>query len=107
MTPVQRDLQLVRRHLAALDVALAQLRRHTGGPISLLTASLDERWAVERGLLVCAQNCIDVATHRAASAGQSPTDYSAASGSTTSWHSRTAFDPPSTLEPTARCAATR
>ena len=78
MTPMQRDSQLVRRHLAALDLALAQLRRHTGHPITLLTANLDERWAVERGLLVCAQNCIDIATHLAASAGHNLPDYSAA-----------------------------
>jgi uncharacterized protein YutE (UPF0331/DUF86 family) len=78
MTPVERDHQLVRRHLAALDGALAQLRHHAGRPVALLTADLDERWAVERGLLVCAQNCIDMATHLAASAGHSPTDYSSA-----------------------------
>ncbi len=78
MTPVQRDHQLIRRHLAALDGALSQLRRHVGRPVALLMAELDERWAVERGLLVCAQNCIDIATHLAASAGQNPTDYASA-----------------------------
>jgi hypothetical protein len=50
MTPVRRDEQLVRRHLEALDGALAQLRRHAGHPLALLNASLDEQWAVERGL---------------------------------------------------------
>jgi len=78
MTPIQRDTELVRRHLAALDTALAQLRRHTGHPLAVLTSSLDERWAVERGLLVCAQNCIDMATHLAASAGHNLPDYTSA-----------------------------
>jgi uncharacterized protein YutE (UPF0331/DUF86 family) len=78
MTPVQRDDQLVGRHLAALDGALAQLRRHAGHPIALLSSSLDEQWAVERGLQVCSQNCIDIATHLAASAGHNPTNYASA-----------------------------
>jgi uncharacterized protein YutE (UPF0331/DUF86 family) len=78
MTPVERDDQLVRRHLAALDTALAQLRRHTGKPVALLASNLDERWAVERGLLVCAQSCIDIATHLAASAGHNLPDYASA-----------------------------
>jgi uncharacterized protein YutE (UPF0331/DUF86 family) len=78
MTPARRDEQLVRRHLEALDGALAQLRRHAGHPLALLHTSLDEQWAVERGLQVCAQNCIDIATHLAASAGHSPTDYASA-----------------------------
>jgi uncharacterized protein YutE (UPF0331/DUF86 family) len=78
MTPVQRDEQLVHRHLAALDGALAQVRRHAGRPLAVLSADLDERWAVERGLQVCAQNCIDIATHLATSAGHSLTDYASA-----------------------------
>lgn len=78
MTPVEKDEQLIERHLAALDGALAQLGRHAGRPLALLTSSLDERWAVERGLQVCAQNCIDIASHLAASAGHSPTDYTTA-----------------------------
>ena len=78
MTPVQRDEQLIRRHLAALDGALAQVRRHAGRPLALLSTDLDERWAVERGLQVCAQNCIDIATHLATSAGHNLTDYASA-----------------------------
>ena len=78
MTPVQKDDQLVRRHLATLDSALVQLRRHTGRPLASLSTNLDEQWAVEHGLQVCAQNCIDIATHLAASAGHNPTDYSSA-----------------------------
>ncbi len=49
-----------------------------GQPLALLVANLDERWAVERGLLVCAQNCIDISTHLAASAGHDLRDYSSA-----------------------------
>jgi len=52
MTPGQTDTELVSRHLAALDGALAQLRRHAGKSVALLTADLDEQWAVERGLQV-------------------------------------------------------
>ena len=78
MTPLQKDEQLVRRHLSALDGALAQVRRHAGRPLALLSTDLDEQWAVERGLQVCAQNCIDIATHLAAGAGHNPTDYASA-----------------------------
>jgi uncharacterized protein YutE (UPF0331/DUF86 family) len=78
MTPGQTDTELVCRHLAALDGALVQLRRHAGKPIALLRADLDEQWAVERGMQVCAQNCVDIATHLAAKAGQNPTDYASA-----------------------------
>jgi uncharacterized protein YutE (UPF0331/DUF86 family) len=78
MTPAQRDDHVVFRHLAALDGALTQLLRHTGRPLSLLSVDLDERWAVERGLQVCAQNCVDIATHLAASAGNALSDYASA-----------------------------
>jgi uncharacterized protein YutE (UPF0331/DUF86 family) len=78
MTPVQRDEHLVRRHLAALDGALVQLRRHAGRPLAMLKTDLDEQWAIERGLQICAQNCIDIATHLAASAGHNLTDYTSA-----------------------------
>lgn len=60
------------------DGALAQVRRHAGRPLAILSTDLDEQWAVERGLQVCAQNCIDIATHLAASAGRNPTDYASA-----------------------------
>jgi uncharacterized protein YutE (UPF0331/DUF86 family) len=61
-----------------LEGALAQLRKHAGKPLALLSTNLDERWTVERGLQVCAQNCIDIATHFAASAGNDPADYASA-----------------------------
>jgi predicted nucleotidyltransferase len=33
-------------------------------------------WAVERALELCAQNAVDIATHRAATAGRDAADYS-------------------------------
>ena len=38
----------------------------------------DERWTVERGLQLCAQNVLDIATHLAASAGRDAPDYASA-----------------------------
>jgi uncharacterized protein YutE (UPF0331/DUF86 family) len=79
MTPVGRlDATLVRRHLAALDGAVANLQHHVGRPISELKASVDETWAVERGLQICAQNALDIATHLVASAGLDVPDYATA-----------------------------
>ena len=74
MSPGQLDLALVRRHLAALDRAVQQLRRHAGRPPDALR-DLDEAWAIERGLQICVQNCLDVATHRSAGAGRDVPDY--------------------------------
>ncbi len=78
MTPGQPDAAIVRRHLLALDEAVQRLRRHTGRPLSALSAEPDERWAVERGLQLCAQNALDIATHLAASAGRDAPDYASA-----------------------------
>jgi uncharacterized protein YutE (UPF0331/DUF86 family) len=69
---------VVRRHLLALDEAVQQLRRHTGRPVSVLETDLDARWTVERGLQLCAQNALDLATHLAASAGRDTPDYATA-----------------------------
>lgn len=76
MSPGQLDAALVRRHLVALDRALQQVGRHAGRPLA--GAGLDEVWAVERGLQVCIQNCLDVATHLAAAAGRDVPDYATA-----------------------------
>lgn len=78
MTPGAIDAALVRRHLLALDAAVRQLRRHAGRPLEALTADLDVVWAVERGLQLCAQNVLDVATHLAVGHGQDTPDYTAA-----------------------------
>lgn len=78
MTPGKADRNVVRRHLLALDEALAQLAGHAGQPIEALTSNLDERWAVERGLQLCVQNVLDLATHLVASAGRDVPDYTSA-----------------------------
>ncbi len=78
MSAGQPDPTVVRRHLLALDEAVQHLRRHAGRPLSALVTDPDERWTVERGLQVCAQNALDVATHLAASAGRDAPDYASA-----------------------------
>jgi uncharacterized protein YutE (UPF0331/DUF86 family) len=61
--------------LLALDEVLSHLAGHAGRPASLLRTSVDERWTVERGLLLCTQHVLDLATHIAASAGRDAPDY--------------------------------
>ena len=78
MSPGAVDAALVRRHLLSLDAAVQALRRHVSQPIERLRDNVDERWMVERGLQLCAQNCLDVATHLAASAGRDAPDYASA-----------------------------
>jgi len=77
VSPGQLDKALVRRHLAALDRAVQQLRRHAGRGADAL-ADLDETWAIERGLQIAVQNCLDIATHLAAAAGRDVPDYATA-----------------------------
>lgn len=78
MSPGQLDATVVRRHLLALDAALLRLRRHAGRPLPALRGDPDAQWAVERGLQLCAQNALDIATHLAASAGRDAPDYASA-----------------------------
>ena len=78
MSPGQADTAVVRRHLLALDAAVKRLRRHAGRPLSALAADSDVQWVVERGLQLCAQNAVDIATHLAASAGRDTPDYASA-----------------------------
>ena len=78
MTPGSLDAAAIRRHLLAMDEALQVLRRHQGRPVAVLTENAEERWVVERGLQLCAQNPLDIETHLAASAGHEVTDYAAA-----------------------------
>lgn len=77
MSPGAADATLIRRHLAALDAAVRQLRRHSGKSVDALR-DLDEAWAIERGLQICVQNCLDVATHLVAAAGRDVPDYATA-----------------------------
>jgi uncharacterized protein YutE (UPF0331/DUF86 family) len=78
MTPGCPDAGVVRRHLLALDEAVQRLRHHAGRPLSVLRDDADTRWAVERGLHLCCQNTLDIATHLAASAGRDAPDYASA-----------------------------
>jgi uncharacterized protein YutE (UPF0331/DUF86 family) len=78
MTPGRLDAAVVRRHLLALDEALQVLRGHQGHAMEELASHHEERWIVERGLQLCAQNALDVATHLAASTGRDVPDYAAA-----------------------------
>jgi uncharacterized protein YutE (UPF0331/DUF86 family) len=77
MSPGLLDPDVVRRHLIALDAALQQLRRHQGRPREALDDA-DEAWTVERGLQLCAQNALDIATHIVASRGHDAPDYASA-----------------------------
>jgi uncharacterized protein YutE (UPF0331/DUF86 family) len=78
MSPGRIDAAVVRRHLIAMDEAVQTLRRHRDKPDALLDADRAHRWAVERGLQLCAQNALDIATHLAASAGHDVPDYASA-----------------------------
>lgn len=77
MSPGRFDGELVRRHLMALDEALTNLRKHQGRPRRALEDP-DEAWTVERGLQLCAQNALDIATHLSAASGRDAADYASA-----------------------------
>lgn len=78
MSPSEFDASVVSRHLLALDQALHTLKSHQGRPVEALTSNREERWVVERGLQLCIQNVLDIATHVAASAGRDVPDYATA-----------------------------
>lgn len=78
MTAGQTDPQVLRRHLFALREALARLRKHAGRSAGELRADSDLRWIVERGLQLCTQNALDIATHIAAGSGLDAPDYASA-----------------------------
>lgn len=78
MSPGALDARVVRRHLAAIHGTVRQLRRHQGTSVEQLEGSASELWAVERGMQLCAQNALDVATHVAASQGTDVPDYASA-----------------------------
>ena len=72
------DQDVVRRHLVEMRRAASSLLQHTNVSASRLRVDSDLRWIVERGLQICAQNAIDVATHLASSAGLDAPDYATA-----------------------------
>ena len=78
MSPGELDVAVVRRHLLAFDRALQTLKHHQGRPLDALRSDREEQWAVERGLQLCSQNVLDIATHLAASAGRDVPDYATA-----------------------------
>jgi uncharacterized protein YutE (UPF0331/DUF86 family) len=77
MNPGKVDTLVLRRHLLALDSALTRLERHALVSLDAYLADSDLQWTVERGLLVCTQNVLDIATHVSASAGVDSPDYTA------------------------------
>jgi len=78
MTPGQPDPAVIGRHLVAIDEAVQRLRAHQATTQADLAADGDRRWAVERGLQLCAQNALDIATHLAAGSGHDVSDYASA-----------------------------
>ncbi len=75
MTPGRPDRRVVDRHLAALRRALAGLRKHAGVSPEALRTDSDRLWAIERGLQLCAQNALDIASHLSSAAGLDPANY--------------------------------
>ena len=78
MIPGQIDSGSVRRHLLTLDSVLTRLSTYSGKSLSALTDDTKEQWAVERGLQLCTQCVLDIATHIVATAGRDVQDYTSA-----------------------------
>ena len=78
MGPGEIDVHVIRRHLAALRESLHVLGLHSGVSAEDLDADTESRWIVERGLQLCAQNALDIATHIAASRGRDVPEYASA-----------------------------
>ncbi|MBI3185420.1 MAG: DUF86 domain-containing protein [Myxococcales bacterium] len=66
--------------MLALDEAVRHLRTLGGRPLELLKGDITMQWAVLHGLQMSAQNCLDIATHIAASAGVDVAEYRDAIG---------------------------
>jgi uncharacterized protein YutE (UPF0331/DUF86 family) len=78
MGPGEIDVQIVRRHLAALRESLEVLVSHSSVSLEELDADTELLWVVERGLQLSAQNALGIATHVAASRGRDVPDYASA-----------------------------
>lgn len=78
MGPGEIDVHVIRRHLAALRGSLQVLAAYSGVSAEDLDADTESRWIVERGLQLCAQNALDIATHIAASRGRDVPEYASA-----------------------------
>lgn len=75
MSPGQVQPEIIERHLTALRGALGELGRHQGASVRSLRTDTSRRWAVERGLLLCIQNALDIASHVASTEGHDPPTY--------------------------------
>ena len=78
MGPGEIDVLIIRRHLAALRESLQVLAARSDVSLEELNADTELLWVVERGLQLCAQNALDIATHIAASRGRDVPDYASA-----------------------------
>jgi uncharacterized protein YutE (UPF0331/DUF86 family) len=78
MGPGEIDVQIIRRHLAALRESLQVLAVRSGVSVEELDVNTELLWVIERGLQLCAQNALDIATHIAASRGRDIPDYASA-----------------------------
>jgi uncharacterized protein YutE (UPF0331/DUF86 family) len=78
MTRGEIDVQVVRRHLAALRQSVRVLAKHGDVSLEDLDTDTELLWTVERGLQLCAQNALDIATHIAAGSGRDVADYASA-----------------------------
>jgi uncharacterized protein YutE (UPF0331/DUF86 family) len=76
--PGEIDVLIIRRHLAALRESLQVLAARNEVSLEELDADTELLWVVERGLQLCAQNALDIATHIAASRGRDVPDYASA-----------------------------
>ncbi len=70
MGPGEIDALIIRRHLAALRESLQVLAARSDVSLEELNADTELLWVVERGLQLCAQNALDIATHIAAGRGR-------------------------------------
>lgn len=78
MGPGEIDVEVIRRHLAALREALAVLAARSDVSINELEGDTELLWIIERGLQLCSQNVLDIATHIVASRGRDIPDYASA-----------------------------
>lgn len=78
MTPGPIDRPAIERRLETIDRRVQQLRRLAPRAFAVDEPDDDLMLAIERGLHLCAQATLDVATHLAASAGHAVPDYAAA-----------------------------
>ena len=72
------DREVVGSRLAALGTTLSRLRKYSGRSLEEFREDLDGQWAAERGLQLCVQYALDLASHLNAAYGRAAPDYTAA-----------------------------